>query len=300
MLGKIHWPMETPAEMSQLRHAEEDVGEDSLANGDPPEDRRVPATTCSGRLTGQWWPCKHVPATTCSGRLTGQWWPPCRPCPSYNMLRKMLGKTHWPMETPWRQTCPSYNMLRKMLGKTHWPMETPLKTDVSQLLHAQEDSLASGDPASMSQLQHAQEDVGEDSLANGDPPEDRRVPATTCSGRLTGQWWPCRPVLATTCSGRLIGRGRWWEDSLASGHPSADISQLHWTCWGRLTGQWRPLQTCPSYNMLRKTHWPVMTLQTYSSYMSRKMVGRLISQWRPPLQKCPSYNMLRKMLGKAH
>ena len=56
-----------------------------------------------------------------------------------------------------------------MLGKTHWPMETPLKTDVSQ-------------------LQHAEEDVGEDSLANGDPPEDRRVPATTCSGRLTGQW----------------------------------------------------------------------------------------------------------------
>ena len=35
----------------------------------------------------------------------------------------------------------------------------PLKTDMSQLLHAQKDSLASGDlPADLSQLQHAREE----------------------------------------------------------------------------------------------------------------------------------------------
>ena len=77
---------------------------------------------------------------------------------------------------------------------------------MSQLYHAEEDSLASGDPpadmlrkthyveeeslasgyppADMCQLQHVEKDYFEDdSLASGDPPPPipcRHVPATTC------------------------------------------------------------------------------------------------------------------------
>ena len=63
------------------------------------------------------------------GRLIGQWTPLCRHIPA----------------------------TLNMLGKTHWPMETT--ADMSQLQHAEEDSLASGDTADIFQL-HVEEDGG--------------------------------------------------------------------------------------------------------------------------------------------
>lgn len=64
-------------------------------------------------------------------------WPvetPLQTCPSY-----MLRKTHWPVET-----VPQTDMSHKRSGKTHWPVEDPHPTpaDISQLHHAEEDSLA--------------------------------------------------------------------------------------------------------------------------------------------------------------
>ena len=92
-----------------------------------------------------------------------------------------------------------------MLRTTHWPVETPLHTDMTQLHHVEDDSLASGDPlhTDMTQLHHVEDDslasgdslhtdmtqlhhVEDDSLASGDPPED--YASTTALGRMwTGQ-----------------------------------------------------------------------------------------------------------------
>ena len=304
--------MNPPANMSQLQPVEED----SLANGDEP-------------------PCKHVPATTCWGRLIGQWrWTPLQTCPSYNLLRKTTGQwrhpanmsqlqpveeDHWPVETPCRhvpattcwgrpqasgdtlQTCPSYNLLKK----THWPVETPC----------------------------------------------RHVPATTFWGRITGHW---RQTPLQTCpSNNLLKKTHWpvetdpppnmsqlqpvEEDSLAIGDrpptnmsqlqpvrkthwpvetdPPANMSQLqpveedHWPvetpcrhvpatiCWRRLTGKWRHPADMSQIQPVEEDHWPVETPCRHVP--ATTCWGRLIGHWRQtPLQTCPSYNLLGRLTGQ--
>ena len=188
MLKRTLARADLPADMSQLQHAEEDTGqwrppcrhvpastcwEDSLANTDLPADMsQLQHVEEDSLASADLLAHRHVPATTCWGRLTGQRRPPCR------------------------QTCPSYNMSRK----THWPAQTSLHTDMSQLQHVEENSLASADfpadmsqlpveeshlpvqtPWDMSQLQH----VEEDSLASEDPP--CRPSSTTLGRNWRGQ-----------------------------------------------------------------------------------------------------------------
>ena len=113
-----------------------------------------------------------------------------------------------------------------MLKKTHWPVQTSLHTDMSQLQHVEEDSLASADL-------HA----------------DRHVPATTCRGRLTGQR---RPPCTQTCPSYNTLRKTHWP-------AQTSLQTCHSYLLRNLTCQCRPHETCRSYNMLRKTHWPVKT-----------------------------------------
>ena len=220
------------ADMSQLQHAEED----SLVSGDLqtcPSYNMLRKTHLSVETY------RHVPATTCWGRLTGQWRP--------TDMSQLQHAEEDSLVSGDLQTCPSYNMLRK----THLSLETyrhvPATcwgrltcqwrpTDMSQLQHAEEDSLVTGDlqtcPSYMLRKTHLSLETY------------RHVPATTCWGRLTCHWRP------------------------------TDMSQLHVEEDSLVTGD---LQTCPSYNMLRKTH---LSLETYR-HVPATCWGRLTGQWRP-------------------
>ena len=292
--------------MSQLQHVEED----SLISGGP-------LHSCPNyMLRKTHWsveaPCRHVPTTTCWGRLTGQWRPPADMSPLQHVEEDSL-VSGGPL-----QTCPHYNMLRK----THWSVEAPCRhvptTTCWGRLTGQWRS-----PADMSPLQH----VEEDSLVSGGPLQTcphynmlrkthwsvevpcRHVPTTTCWGRLTGQWRPPEDMSPLQ---------HVEEDSLVSGGPLQTcphynmLRKTHWsveapcrhvpttTCWGRLTGQWRPpadmsplqhveedslvsggpLKTCPHYNMLKKTHWPVEAPCRHVP--TTTCWGRPTGQWKPP------------------
>ena len=160
-----------------------------------------------------------------------------------------------------------------MLRQTHLPVRTP-PADISQLQYADDNSLASWDPsADMSQLQHTEDD----SMARGDLPQmcpsytvlrKTHLPVKTVMSQLQHAeddslsadmfsynmlrmtHWPvhlCRCVPATTCWGWLTGQ-----------YTSVDVSQLqHAEDDSLASGD--PLRTCPSYNMLMTTHWPVET-----------------------------------------
>ena len=216
---------------------------------------------------------RHIPATTCWGRLTCQWRP--------TDMSELQHAEEDSLVSGDLQTYPSYNMLRK----THLSVETyshvPATTcwgrltcrwrptDMSELQHAEEDSLVSGDLQSCPSYNMLRK-------THLSVETYRHVRATTCWGRLTCQWRP------TDISQLQHAE----EDSLVSGD----------------------LQTCPSYNMLRKTH---LSMETYRHVRATTCWGRLTCRWRPTdmselqhaeedslvsgdLQTCPSYNMLRK------
>ena len=150
-------------------------------------------------------------------------------------------------------------------------------------------------PANMSQLQPVEEDHW--------PVETpcKHVPATTCWGRPLASG----DTLQTCPSYNLLRKttGQWR-------HP-ANMSQLqpieedHWpvetpcrhvpatTCWGRPLASGDTLQTCPSYNLLRKTtgQWrhPADMSQLQPVEEDSQAIGV-----RPPLQTCPSNNLLKK------
>ena len=151
--------------MSQLQHVEED----SLARGDPPTDMSQLQHSEEVALVSGDVPCRHVPATTCLGRLTGQWRYPFRRVPATFWGRRIGQWRQPPPPPPPPQTCPSYNFLRKT--RWHWrppcrPSSVPTKSDSEAY------------PADMPQ-QHADED----SLASEDPHPPSLHPSSTAHGR---------------------------------------------------------------------------------------------------------------------
>ena len=96
-----------------------------------------------------------------------------------------------------------------MLRQTHLPVKTA-PADMSQLQHADDNSLASGDPSTdMSQLQHAEDD----SLVSGDLLQ--MCPSYTL---LRKTHLPVKAVMSQLQHAE--------DDSLASGDSSADVFQL--------------------------------------------------------------------------
>ena len=172
--GRLTGQWSSPADMYQIQPVEED----SLASGVPLQTctrynllrkthwpvespcRHVPDTTCWGRLTGQWSPpadmyqiqpveedslASGVPLQTCTrydcwGRLTGQWSPPAD---MYQI--QLLRKTHWPVESPCRHV-PDTTCWGRLTGQETAPPPPHPPVNMSQLQHAEEDSVARGDP----------------------------------------------------------------------------------------------------------------------------------------------------------
>ena len=162
--------------------------------------------------------------------------------------------------------------------------------------HAEEDTGQWRPPCRHVPDKHAEEDTGQWR------PPCRHVPDKHAE-EDTGQWRPpCRHVPDTTCwrrhwpvetSLQTCPRYNMLKKTLASGDLPADMSQIQHA--EEDTGQWRPpCRHVPDTTCWRR-HWPVETsLQTCPMYLLRKI------HWpvQTPHESRPSYNMLRRLTGQ--